>query len=60
MDKMLSIRKAAKVLGVTTYTLRNWARLGKIKAVKMPNNSDKAQWFISEDELLKMQKGRET
>ena len=51
MSRMLTVRRVAKMLGVTTYTVRNWARSGKIKAVKIPNNSDKAQWFISEKEL---------
>ncbi len=57
MSNMLSIRKVAKMLGITTYTLRNWAKAGKIKAVKIPNNSDKAQWFISEEEVARMQNG---
>lgn len=57
MSNMLSIRKVAKMLGITTYTLRNWAKSGKIKAVKIPNNSDKAQWFISEEEVARMQNG---
>lgn len=55
MGKMLSVRKVAKMLGVTTYTIRNWAKSGKIKAVKMPNNSDKSQWFISEEEIKRLQ-----
>ena len=57
MSNMLSIRKVAKMLGITTYTLRNWAKTGKINAVKIPNNSDKAQWFISEEEVARLQSG---
>ena len=55
MSKMFSVKKVAKVLGVTTYTVRNWAKNGKIKAVKLPDNSDKSQWFISEEELSRLQ-----
>ncbi len=55
MSKMLTVRKVAKMLGVTTYTIRNWARQGKIKAVKFPDNSDKSQWFISEEEIKRLQ-----
>lgn len=55
MSKMLSLRKASKVLGVTTYTVRNWCKTGKIKAVKMPNNSPKSQWFVSDEEIARLQ-----
>ena len=55
MSKMFSVRKVAKMLDVTTYTVRGWAKSGKIKAVKIPNNSDKAQWFIPEEEIKRLQ-----
>lgn len=55
MGKMLSVRKVAKMLDVTTYTVRGWAKSGKIKAVKIPNNSDKSQWFIPEEEIKRLQ-----
>lgn len=54
---MLTVRKVAKMLGVTTYTVRNWAHKGKIKAVKIPNNSVGAQWFFDETEIQKLMKG---
>lgn len=57
MSKMYNVRKVAKMLDVTTYTIRNWCNNGKIKAVKIPNNSEKAQWFVSEEELARLQKG---
>lgn len=50
-NKMYSVRKVAKMLDVTTYTVRHWIKNGKLKAVKIPDNSDKSQWFISEEEL---------
>jgi len=32
----LTVGKAAKMLGVSPSTLRNWDRAGKLKAVKQP------------------------
>ncbi len=55
--KMYSVREVAKELGITTHTVRSWAKAGKVKAVKIPNNSDKAQWFFSEEELNRLRNG---
>ncbi len=57
MGKMYSVRAVAKEFGVTTYTVRNWARDGKIKAFKIPNNSDKAPWFFTEEEINRLKSG---
>lgn len=57
MGKMYSIREAAKLLGVTTYTIRNWCQQKKIKAVKIPDNSLQAMWRISEEEINKLTNG---
>lgn len=35
----LKIRDAAQMLGVSPATLRNWERLGKLKAYRNPHNS---------------------
>jgi predicted site-specific integrase-resolvase len=59
MDKMYSIRRTSKILGLSTNTLRNWAKGKKIKAVKIPSNSEKAQWFIPESEIERLQKGED-
>lgn len=56
MEEMYSIRKTAKMLGVTTYTVRNWARNKKIKAVKIPNTA-RSQWFISAEEISRLKNG---
>lgn len=50
-NKMFTVREAAKVLGVTTFTVRNWARRGVIRAVKIPVDSPGSHWFIPEAEL---------
>ena len=54
MSRMLTVRKVAKMLGVTTYTVRNWAKTGKIRAIKIPNCSTKSQWFIPEKEIFRI------
>ena len=39
MNKELySPKEAAKILGVTVITLQRWDNIGKIKAVRTPNN----------------------
>ena len=35
----LTIKKAAKLLGVTPQTLRNWDKSGKLKALRNPINN---------------------
>lgn len=56
-EKLFSVRKVAKMLDVTTYTVRKWAKEKKINAVKIPDNSPKAQWFVSEEELNRLKNG---
>lgn len=53
-ERMFSIRKVSKILGVTTFTVRKWAKDKKIKAVKIPDNSQNSQWFISESEVERL------
>lgn len=45
------------MLGITTYTVRNWAKSQKIKAVKIPDNSQHSQWFIPADEIKRLKNG---
>jgi len=37
--KYLTIKEVAKILGVTPLTLRNWDKLGKLKAYRNPINN---------------------
>jgi excisionase family DNA binding protein len=37
--KYYTIKQAAKILGVTPLTLRNWDRRGKLKAYRHPINN---------------------
>ena len=34
MEELVSPKKASKMLGITTETLRNWELAGKLKCVK--------------------------
>lgn len=38
IDEYLKIKQAADLLGVSPSTLRNWERLGKLKAHRNPHN----------------------
>lgn len=38
-DSFLTIKQAAKMLGVTPLTLRNWDRAGKFEASRHPINN---------------------
>jgi len=37
--KYLTIKEVAQILGVTPLTLRNWDKLGKLKAYRNPINN---------------------
>ena len=37
--KYLTIKETAKILGVTSLTLRNWDKKGKLKAYRNPINN---------------------
>jgi excisionase family DNA binding protein len=39
IKKLLTIRQAAKLLGVSTDTLRRWDKAGKLKASRHPMNN---------------------
>jgi len=39
MSTFLTIKDAARILGVTTLTLRNWDKAGKLKANRHPFNN---------------------
>jgi len=38
-DKYITIKEAAKILGVSTLTLRNWDKNDKLKAFRHPMNN---------------------
>jgi excisionase family DNA binding protein len=49
--------EAAKALGKSEYTVREWCRLGRVRAEKKGSGRGKYQsWVISHDELLRIQR----
>lgn len=51
---LLKLRDASKVMGIQVRTLREWIKLGKIKAVKLEGCP---MWFISTDEIERKIRG---
>jgi len=39
LPKLINIKQAASLLGVTPLTLRNWDKNGKLKALRHPMNN---------------------
>ena len=51
-NKFLTIKQAAKKLGVTSLTLRNWDKSGKFKPSRHPLNNYRVYESKSVDKLL--------
>jgi excisionase family DNA binding protein len=60
--KYYTIKQAAKILGVTPLTLRNWDKGGKLKAYRHPINnyrvykSDQLELFLRKMEISREKK----
>lgn len=50
MDKMYTVKQAAKILGIDAVVVRNRIREGKIKAIKY-THSKQGNWYIAEKDL---------
>lgn len=50
MEKMYTVKEAAKELNLTTYTIRRYLRENIIKGTKYIN-TNKGSWYISESEI---------
>ncbi|MCX6719215.1 MAG: MerR family transcriptional regulator [Candidatus Taylorbacteria bacterium] len=50
--KLLSVKEAASMLGVTPLTLRNWDKSGKLKAMRHPMNNYRVYRKESIDKLI--------
>lgn len=57
MNDLLTIEKAAKYLGITPQTLRNWDKSGKLKSVRDPSNNYRLYHI---DELNRANSGKST
>ncbi len=53
IDDYLKIKDAAELLGVSASTLRNWEKLGKLKAHRNPNNMYRLYKKSDLEKLLK-------
>lgn len=53
IDEYLKIKDAAAHLGVSPSTLRNWEKLGKLKAHRNPNNKYRLYKKMDLEGLLK-------
>jgi excisionase family DNA binding protein len=53
LDDYLTVGQAAKFLGVSASTLRNWDRVRKLSAVRHPVNGDRLYTRIDIQKLLK-------
>lgn len=51
--KYLTIKEASKMLGVTTLTLRNWDKNGKLSASRHPLNNYRIYNLTDIENLLK-------
>jgi hypothetical protein len=51
------VEEFARLVGKAAFTVREWARLGRIRAVKRKSGRGAfASWVISHDELLRYQR----
>lgn len=53
MEKLIGLKKVAEILDVTTQTLRNWDKNGKLKAVRTPTGIRK----YKESEIMELLNG---
>jgi excisionase family DNA binding protein len=62
--KYYTIKQAAKLLGVTPLTLRNWDKKGKLKAYRHPVNNyrvyraDQLELFLRKIEISREKKSK--
>jgi len=53
MKPLLKLAEAAKLLGVTTWTLREWDKKGKLRTIRTPGN----QRRVSLEEVERLRGG---
>ena len=57
MGRYMTIKEAAKYLGVSPLTLRNWDRRGKLTAFRHPVNNYRLYTFSEIEKFLKKFEG---
>lgn len=51
-----TVPEAAKILGKKPFTVREWCRLGRVKAEKAAcGRSSEGEWLISREEIVRVQ-----
>lgn len=64
MEKYLTIKEAASLLGVSSQTLRNWEKKGELIPYRNPINQyrmykvEQIEDFIEDMRIARMRKGR--
>lgn len=58
MTRYMTIKEAAKYLGVSTLTLRNWDKKGQLVAIRHPVNNYRLYTFSDIEKFLKSFEGR--
>ncbi len=53
-SKLISIKQASQLLGVTPLTLRNWDKNGKLKALRHPMNNYRVYKRDEVEKLIEM------
>ena len=53
-SKLISIKQASQLLGVTPLTLRNWDKNGKLKALRHPMNNYRVYKRDDVEKLVEM------
>lgn len=53
MAKFITIKEASNMIGVTSLTLRNWDKNGKLKAVRHPMNNYRVYKLEDIEEVVK-------
>lgn len=54
MNKYITIKDAANILGVSKITLRNWDKSGKLKAYRHPFNNYRVYKLEDIDKIIEM------
>ncbi|MBI2507156.1 MAG: MerR family DNA-binding transcriptional regulator [Candidatus Niyogibacteria bacterium] len=58
MGRYMTIKEAAKFLGVSALTLRNWDKKGQLVAIRHPVNNYRLYTFSEIEKFLKSFEGR--
>lgn len=55
VKELYSIAEVAQILGRAEFTVREWARLSRIHAIRINGRSEHGEWRVSHEELTRIQ-----